>query len=442
MNALVRRVRKRCWAWVEPRFRTVEAAIAAALFRFPTRHLKVIGVTGTDGKTTTCHLIGAMLEAAGDPVGIVSTVSEAAVRDSKPFGHELTTPNPWRLQRLLRTMSHEGARWAVLEATSHGLALRRLACVRFEVAVLTSISRDHLDFHGSMDRYVEAKTKLFKRRPRLSVLNRDVALAERFERFPAGRRIYYGLSGGDVTAEQVVTTPRTKLTLKTPIGTRRLRLARSGLMEANNALAAAAVGVGIGLELDHIVNGLEHAPRLPGRLEWVQARRGDFRVVIDHAHTENALVQLYATLRPLAPGRLLAVLGVDGDRDPGKRAQIGLAAATMCEFVTLTTTHPRKEAPEAIVDRLREGVEQAGLRPNAGFEVVPDRRAAILSSLAKAREGDIVVLNGIGHEPYLAGRQGKITWSERGVVEEALERLDAPVAAAGEDTAKAARADD
>jgi UDP-N-acetylmuramoyl-L-alanyl-D-glutamate--2,6-diaminopimelate ligase len=407
---------------VEPAVRTLEAALAAAVFRFPGRRLRIIGVTGTDGKTTTCHLILAMLEAGGSSSGIISTVSAPAVAESQRLGRELTTPNPWMLQRLLRAIVREGGQWAVLEATSHGLALQRLACVPVEVAVLTNVSRDHLDFHGGMDEYVTAKAKLF-RRARVGVISRDTALVDRFERAGAQRWIYYGLDEGDVSAYELVTTPRASFLLDTPIGTSRVELPWPGVIQVKNALAAAAVGIGIDLPLDQIVRGLESAPSLSGRMEWVPNPFGDFRIIIDHAHTEEALVGLYAALRPLVRGRLIGVLGIDGDRDRGKRPLLGRVAGEMCDFVILTSTDPRTESPEKIVEQLRSGLEQAGRRADADYEIVIDRSQAILRSLELARDRDIVVLTGIGQQQYRSLAAGKVPWSERAAVEHALAKL-------------------
>ena len=419
----LRLVRAIAWRRLEPGLRVTEAALASVLWRFPARQLKVIGVTGTDGKTSTCHLIQAILDAAGIRSGIVTTISEAVVTDREPVGHELTTPNPWRLHRLLRAMVDDGAQWAIVETTSHGLALQRVAFVPFHVAVLTDISREHVDFHHSMDRYIEAKTALFRRRLHLSVLSRETLHADRFEACARGRTVYYGLDGGDVTAEDICPGRGTQFTLSTESGKRPVSLPWSGLMNVRNALAAAAVGVGIGLDLDAIVSGLEHAPALPGRLEWVQDGVVGCSFVIDHAHTVAALSHLYATVRPLARGRVIGILGIDGGRDPDKRPGLGLVAGKMCDFVVVTTTHGRREAPETISSQLRVGLERAGRRHGIDFEIVLDRSDAILRAARIARPGDVVVLNGIGHEPYLASNGQKVRWSERVAVEAALTQL-------------------
>jgi UDP-N-acetylmuramoyl-L-alanyl-D-glutamate--2,6-diaminopimelate ligase len=417
MRRLKRSVRRRrisTWRQIEPSVRTVEAAAAAAAFRFPGRRLRIIGVTGTDGKTSTAHLIHTMLKAAGERAGIMSTVTGATVTKAQPFGCELTTPNPWILQRLLRDMLGQGAQWAVLEATSHGLALQRLACVPVDVAVLTSVSSDHLDFHGTIDEYTRAKTKLFAGAA-VGVINADAPFADRFARAAARRRIYYGIEDGDVSAREILASPRAAFLLDTPLGSRRVQLRLPGATQVKNALAATAAGVAIGLELDQIVWGLEHAPPLAGRMEWVP-NPGGCQIVIDHAHTPDALSQLYTALRPLADGQLIAVLGIDGDRDRRKRPELGRVAGRMCDRIVLTSTHPRREAPAAIVEHLRQGVDQHA----ADYEIVLDRPSAITRALELADARDLVVLTGIGQEPYLSGPTGKVPWSERIAVERAL----------------------
>jgi UDP-N-acetylmuramoyl-L-alanyl-D-glutamate--2,6-diaminopimelate ligase len=410
------------WRLLEPSVRVCEAAAARAWTGNPASRLRLIGVTGTNGKTTTCALIGSVLEAAGLRAGISSTTHVGRV-DDPPFDPgPLTTPQPWELQRRLRAFVDQGSTWAVVELTSHGLALRRDAGLRLEGAVFTNLTHDHLDWHRSFPRYASAKLRLLRSRPHFVVVNADDPWTRSIEAPPPGRTISFGLAaGGDVSAKRIEPgEDNTRFTLVTDAGEHTVELPLLGRMNVANALAAAAVGVALDLDVAAIADGLQRVPPVPGRLELVDAGQ-PFAVVVDYAHNPDGLGQAYDTARAITAGRLIGVLGIGGDRDRSKRPVMGRIAAERCDHLVLTDLESRDEDPERIVAGLAEGVEQVAASERASYEVVLDRRAAIARALAVADAGDCVVLTGLGHQRYRSVAGHRVPWSDPAIARELLE---------------------
>ncbi len=417
------------------------ASAASWWYGDPSRDLSVVGVTGTDGKTTTCFLVAAALEAAGLPTGLVGTVETrvGTIRARTP-GH-VTTPGAIGLQRLLRAMVAAGDRAAVVETTSHGLAADRVGAIVYDAAIFTNLSHEHLEFHGTFEAYRAAKLSLFERlagpdpgkpeaRPRLGIVNADDPASTAFAaatRAAGVRLLTYGSGAdADVRAESVEERrDGLSMTVTADGWTGPVALRLSGRFNVHNALAAFALGVGWGLDLDAVRAGLESVPGVPGRMERVDLGQ-PFGVVVDFAHSPAALETVLDQLAPTAAaslGGLIVVFGSAGERDTAKRPMMGRIAGERCRLVVVTDEDPRGEDRLAILDQIAAGAEAAGRRRGSDLLVVPDRAAAIAAAIEQARPGDIVVLAGKGHEPTIEGPDGPSPWDERSAAEDALAAL-------------------
>jgi UDP-N-acetylmuramyl-tripeptide synthetase len=411
-------------AWIEVEdARRAQALAAAEVQGHPSRELKLVGITGTNGKTTTTYLVAAIAESAGEPVALTSTV-EYRVADER-IKADRTTPEASDMQRLLRRAVERGCRMAVMESSSQAMDFHRCDALRYSVAVFTNLTRDHLDYHGTMENYFDAKRKLFDGRlgepPRASVINIDDArgalLADELERDAASRVIRYGLGkGAEVTAREVeFSLEGMRFILETPAGGRALRSPLVGRPHIYNILAAAGTGLALDYPLDVIARAIETCAGAPGRFERVE-HGGDFAVVVDYAHTDDALLNVLRTARDVASGRIITVFGCGGDRDRSKRAPMGEAAASLSDTVILTSDNPRTEDPEAIFADI-----EAGLRSTAKpYLKIADRRAAIHRAISEAATGDVVLIAGKGHEDYqLIGRE-VFHFDDKEVAREAL----------------------
>jgi UDP-N-acetylmuramoyl-L-alanyl-D-glutamate--2,6-diaminopimelate ligase len=411
-----------------PDSRQALGLLAAAACGHPSKHLRMVGVTGTNGKTSTTHLLAAILEAAGTPTAVVGTVGVYMGGERRDL--ERTTPDAGDLQPLLAHLREQGARAVVMEVSSHALQLDRVVGCEFDGAVFTNLTQDHLDFHGTLERYRSAKLRLFtslggayagapKAGRKWAAINVDDPSGSIFVRLTPVRTVTYGRRG-DLRAEEVMCTREgTRMVLRGPFGLRSLRLGPVGRFYAQNALAAAAAAWAEGVGPDAIAAGLEAARGVPGRFETVDGP-WPFLVVVDYAHTPDGLEKLLAAARELTPGRILLVFGAGGDRDRGKRGPMGAVAAKGAEVVVLTSDNPRSEDPERILDQLEAGVRGAGGEPYAR---TPDRRAAIEIALAAARPGDTVILAGKGHETYQIVGDRVLAFDDRRVARELLEGM-------------------
>ncbi len=401
------------------------AVLSAAVLGHPARSLDLVGVTGTNGKTTTTFLIDAALRAAGEKPGLVGTV-EYRVGD-RLVEAARTTPESSDLQALFRQMVDAGCRRAVLEVSSHSLALKRVHGCAFKVAVFTNLTRDHLDFHGDMESYFAAKRILFDtllREDGHAVVNRDDDHADELVRVSRGRVWTYSLRApADVAVEEVtLSLEGTRIRARTPVGPLEITTPLLGRFNVQNVLAALTAGLALGLPEDVLRRGLGSLRGVPGRLERVQAGQ-EFTVLVDYAHTDDALKNVLETVRELRPRRLITVFGCGGDRDRTKRPLMGAVATRLSDVVILTSDNPRSEPPEAILEEIRRGVP----RSRAGdIYVIPDRRDAIAKALELGREGVVVVIAGKGHETYQVLRDRTVPFDDRQVVRDIVHRLAAP----------------
>ena len=402
------------------------AALAAdEVMGRPAEDLVLAGVTGTNGKTTTVwilrHLLGARYSTAS--LGTVGAVTEGGV--PLPGTESLTTPGPVGMATTMRSFVEHGTEAVAMEVSSHALDQARVQALRFDAAVFTNLTRDHLDYHGSFERYRATKREFVEllRPDGVAVLNTDELAWDGLER-RAPRAVRYAVAGGhgaedaDVVAEAVALgATGARFTLRTFRGSATVDLPLLGTYNVQNAVAAAAACLGLGLELEEVVNGLADAPQVPGRLE--QVLDDPFRVVIDYAHTPDALDRVLATLRHITDGRVIVVFGAGGDRDPGKRPAMGRIAATLADLAIVTSDNPRTEDPDAIIDGIMAGVPD----PDGGHvERVTDRVEAIDRALDRAEPGDVVLLAGKGHETYQVLGTETVPLDERQVVRAWRER--------------------
>jgi UDP-N-acetylmuramoyl-L-alanyl-D-glutamate--2,6-diaminopimelate ligase len=417
------------------------ALAAAWACGFPSRRLGMVGITGTDGKTTVGYLVRAILEAAGHPTGMAGTID--IVVGGRSLGNEArsTTPQAPRLQALLADMEAAGDRWAVLEASSHGLAQERAGEVAWDVAVLTNVTQEHLEFHGTIAAYVAAKLRLFeslalgpgnpeKGHGKHGIVNIDDPRASTFiaaAQAAGARVVAYGADpAADVRLRSVDEGEHgLRVDVVTPRWEGRLALLLAGRFNAHNALAAVAVGEALGLDPAAIRMGVEAVAGVPGRMERIEMGQ-PFVAIVDYAHTAEALAKVLDELAPRAErsaGGLIAVLGSAGERDVVKRPAIGLVAGARCRLVVVTDEDPRGEDRMAILEQIAAGVQATAGLPGRELLIVPERREAIRTALGRARPGDVVLFAGKGHEKTIEMADGARPWDEAGEVGAALALL-------------------
>lgn len=414
-----------------PDTRRALSSIAAAHEGWPGERLTVIGITGTDGKSTTAFLTVAGLERCGVKVGLLSTIESRIAGEVIPNPTRLTTQEAPFVQSLLARMVDSGCTYAVVEATSHGLALHRLDDCGFDIAVFTNLSKDHLDFHGSMEEYRAAKTRLFamldrptsKRVRRAAIVNADDPQWRQFARATRARTITYGLdSDADVLASDVMLWPD-GATFALATGEDRDDILEAsvrlpGRFNVSNAAAAVTVAAALGLDPMAAAAGVAACPGVPGRMERIEG--GPFEVVVDYAHTPEALEKVLTMLRPLVSGRMLVVFGCAGERATDRRSGLGRVAAQYADFAVLTDEDPRSEPPEAIVAEIADAMLAAGAVEGERFERVRPRRAAIARAFELANPGDLVLIAGKGHESTIEWADSAEPWDDRVVAREEL----------------------
>jgi UDP-N-acetylmuramoyl-L-alanyl-D-glutamate--2,6-diaminopimelate ligase len=413
--------------------RTGLAEVAAEFYGRPSRRLKLAGITGTDGKTTTTHMAEHVLQASGIVAGAMSTVSfTVSGRQVDNLSGQSTTESP-EVQAWLARMVEANAACAVIETTSHALVQERVRACDFDVAAFTNVGHDHLDYHATWDEYLEAKARLIeltasaadKGVEKTAVLNRDDASYERLARRPIARRWTYGLTtAADLHPLDLnVTGTGSRFRMKTPLGETDVTLQVPARFNIYNALCAAGVCLALGVPVEDIGAGLAGFEGVRGRLEPVDLGQ-DFRVYIDFAHSAGALASALAELRPFTRGRLIVVFGSTA-RSDHDRPGMGRSAADFADFFIITTDDPMSEDPVEIARDVQAGAE--GKAPGRDYEIVIDRRAAIRRAIEIARPGDCVLLAGKGHEHTMQTAAGAEPWDERAEAEAAIrERLAVP----------------
>ena len=428
--------------------RAALATAAAWWYRDPSAELAVVGITGTDGKTTTSFLATAALEAAGIRTGMTGTAATRIGGVQAANEAHATTPEAPELQRALRAMLVAGDTAAVIETTSHGLALNRVDAIAYDVAILTNLTHEHLELHGTWEAYRDAKLRLFEKLARRRA--RPAACQQRHKPHPwpptgivnaddpsagafigvaqeAGARVLtYGTDpAADVRATRVEEDQhRLRIAYEAPSGAATVHLRLMGRFNVHNALAVVALGEAVGLDPPAVREGLASVPVVPGRMERVEAGQ-PFGVIVDFAHSPASLQTVLDLLAPLAAsggGGVIAVFGSAGERDTAKRPLMGRIAGERARIVVVTDEDPRGEDREAILDEIARGAEATGKRRGHDLLVIADRRDAIEAAIERARPGDIVLLAGKGHEQSILGPEGPRPWNERAEAEAALHR--------------------
>jgi UDP-N-acetylmuramoyl-L-alanyl-D-glutamate--2,6-diaminopimelate ligase len=404
------------------------ARLSANFYKRPAERIASTGITGTNGKSTTAFLLESILNAAGRKTALVGTIEYHVAGKVLPAPH--TTPESLELNRLLADALAQGVTEAVMEVSSHALEQQRVFGIPFDVAVFTNLSQDHLDYHGTMDDYFQAKRVLFEGcgtdPPRAAILNIDDEHGRQLEKLcrkKSSAIFSYGMTSGDFYAESVDIMPRgTRFQMVSPAGKIPLWTSMIGNVNVYNVLAASAAGFARGCSLDNIAEGVRRLSSVPGRFERVDCGQ-PFTVVVDYAHTDDALRNLTALARDFvdragSKGKVITLFGCGGDRDRSKRPVMGEVAGKGSDFVVLTSDNPRSEDPLAIINDALVGLQKSG----AKYAMEPDRRKAIALALAHADSGDIVLVAGKGHEKVQVNKNGAIPFDD---VEAARDGLNA-----------------
>lgn len=380
--------------------RQILPLLASRFYKEPSRTLRVVGVTGTNGKTTTTHLIKAILEENGFAVGLIGTLNASFQGYQEKLAN--TTPESLDLERFMRRVCDNGGRYLVMEVSSHALDLGRVREIDFDAAIFTNLTQDHLDYHKSLENYRDAKLQLFANLPvesgRLAVINADDPQADSFLNASKGDKITYGIrNSATVRATDVRITPRGSFfTVLYPGGETSFEIRLAGLFNVYNALAAISFAIGEKIPTSVIKQALEKVPGVPGRFETIDEGQ-DYTVIVDYAHTPDGLKNILKTARQITGRRIITVFGAGGDRDRTKRPLMGRIAAEYSDFSIVTSDNPRSEEPLAIIEEIVVGVKE---KEEAHYAVVPDRREAIRHAIYLAHPGDMVVIAGKGHEDY------------------------------------------
>jgi UDP-N-acetylmuramoyl-L-alanyl-D-glutamate--2,6-diaminopimelate ligase len=406
-------------AWAQiPHGRRALARLSANFYKKPAERLAITGITGTNGKSTTAFLLESILTAAGRKSALIGTIEYHVAGKTLPAPH--TTPEALELSRILNQALGQGATETVMEVSSHALEQQRVYGIPFDVAVFTNLTRDHLDYHRTMEEYFSSKQVLFEgcgtEAPRAAVLNTDDEYGQTLAKISKKRSsevLTYGLSKGDFHAERVEITPRgTRFDLLTPKGTIPLFSPLIGKVNVYNTLAAAGAAYSRNCEGEAIAQGVAALTRVPGRFERVDCQQ-PFTVVVDYAHTDDALRNLTALAREFVQqagqkGKVITVFGCGGDRDRAKRPLMGEAAGRGSDFVILTSDNPRSEDPLAIINDAMVGLQRSGTK----YKTEPDRKAAIALAVSEANPGDIVLIAGKGHEKVQITRDRSIPFDD------------------------------
>ncbi len=404
--------------------------LASRFYREPSSRLGMVGVTGTNGKTTVTYLCKGLLETAGRRVGLIGTVAYQIGAERLPAPH--TTPGAVDLQALLARMADARMDTVVMEVSSHALALDRTVGCEFDVAIFTNLTQDHLDFHADMEDYFQAKLRLFyglmptgaKLRPKRAIVNIDDARGPRVREASRVPVWTYAIhQPADLRAEEVrLALSGTRFTAATPQGRFPIESRLVGEHNVYNILAAVGVGLHEGLSPETVRRGIASVTNVPGRFERVEAGQ-PFTVVVDYAHTDDALLRLLTAAQALKTGRIITVFGCGGDRDRGKRPKMGRVAARLSDMVIVTSDNPRSEDPAAIVREIEAGVRETREGAPVRYEVIVDRRAAIEAAVREARAGDTVLIAGKGHEDYQIVGSARLHFDDREVARAAIEAL-------------------
>lgn len=429
-----------------PDARYAMALMACHYYGYPSSgpEMKLIGVTGTNGKTTVSHMIEAILARAGCRTGLMGNIGTKIGSAMTEETDKINTKEPHRLQASLRDMRENRVDYVVMEATSQGLDMGRTLGCDFRTAVFTNLTHDHLNYHGTMERYREAKGLLFSRmengfsadpaKRKFAVLNQDDPASDYFRKATPAQVLTYGIfRQADVMARDIrLSAQGTRFELVTAAGTVSMRMRMVGAFNVYNALAAAACAIAEQVPPETIREALEEMNGVPGRMEVVDEGQS-FLVLVDYAHTPDGLDHALAAAKQLAQGKLIAVFGCGGERDRAKRPIMGKLAGSRSDVVIVTSDNPRTEDPEKILADICRGLEEAGM-DEARFELIADRREAIARAVERAAPGDVVLIAGKGHETYQLLKDGVVHFDDREEARQAIRRARSPISSSEQTT--------
>ena len=392
--------------------RSALAEMSCTFYGNPTEKLNLIGVTGTNGKTTVTYLVKTILETNGEKVGLMGT-NKNMIGD-KDYHTERTTPESLEMQKFFADMVKEGCTYAVMEVSSHSLDLHRVAGCNYKVGAFTNLTQDHLDFHGDMENYYLAKSKLFDM-CKTGVINADDSYGARLCNDVSCDKISYGINKGDLVAKNIQYGNKG---VRFDCGNMKIELGIPGVFSVYNALTAIGICKACGISDDVIEKALNGAQGVKGRAEIVDCGR-DFTLLIDYAHTPDGLENILGSVRKFAKGRLVVVFGCGGDRDKTKRPKMGRVAGRIADFCIVTSDNPRTEEPDAIIRDILDGMDDA----MADYVVIENRRDAIEYAIRHARKDDVIVLAGKGHEDYQILKDKTIHFDEREVIRDIISKM-------------------
>lgn len=412
---------------IEPYGHLAEAVLFNTLNGFPARGIKVIGVTGTNGKTTTSFMIQRMLHEAGYKTGLMSTVGYGVGKDIIPQVHHMTNVSTPEMMKRLKWMRAQGVEWLVLETTSHALAQHRVWGVPYSVVVLTNVTQEHLSYHRTFERYRDAKRMMFKmanrnkKSLRTGVINAEDPSAELFAS-DIEHPVMYGLKKGDIRATNVSLTPSgIKYEVRAGDDHYHINCRLPGSFNVDNSLAALCVGRTLGLSVKQIEQGIAALEGVEGRMTVIDAGQ-DFEVIVDYAHSPDSFEKLFKDIKPVVKGKLIVVFGSLGGGDKGKRPQQGRLAGEYADIVVVCEEDDRQEDPNAIAEDIAAGVEAAGKTRDKDLFLIHDRTEAISTAVKWANKGDTVLLLGKGHEKTIEHADGEHPWDEIATAHAALSR--------------------
>jgi UDP-N-acetylmuramoyl-L-alanyl-D-glutamate--2,6-diaminopimelate ligase len=406
-----------------PDARLAIAELATDFYGHPSERIRVVGITGTNGKTTTAHLLASIFEAGGVKCGVIGTVVHRIGSEERASSH--TTPEAPDVQRMLREMADRGCGACAMEVSSHALALRRVDAMTFSAGVFTNLTRDHLDFHADMEEYFKAKRRLFELlspgAPALINVDdpKGAAVVE-----ASARPVTYAINRpADITPGPLsFSIDGLAFDIRTPRGTVHAQSKMVGRPNVYNILAAVSAAVALDLPFDAIEKGLQALEAVPGRFEVVSGPKDGITVVVDYAHTDDALRNLLETAKPMARGRLITLFGCGGDRDRTKRPLMGAVASRMSDVLVITSDNPRHEDPDRIIEEIQRGITPDTRKEDTPTFAIADRRAAIAKAIAEARTGDMVLLAGKGHEKYQIVGDSYVPFDDVAIARECLSR--------------------
>lgn len=403
---------------IAPNSRRAMAQLAAKLYDYPAKQLRIVGVTGTNGKTTTTYMIKSIAEKCGLKVGLIGTIRN--IIDNRVISTQRTTPESTELQCILRMMADEGVDLVVMEVSSHSLDQERVYGLNFEVAGFTNLTQDHLDYHKTFDNYLAAKKKLFERCGYAVVNADDSYSAKLLEGLDVERATYAVREPADIYANNIEICVRdVEFDMTTPQGSAHISVPIPGLFNVFNAMLAAGISLKLGFPLDKIAEGLADVSGVTGRMEALDTTGFPFSVILDFAHTPDGIINLLTSVREFAKGRVMTVFGCGGDRDHAKRPLMGEAAGRYSDFCVVTSDNPRTEDPMSIIGNVLDGVNKTAVE----YVVIQNRREAIKYALNHAKPNDVVVLAGKGHETYQEINNVKYPFDEKVVVAELLDEM-------------------